>query len=235
MQNEIQALSYMIKNDSAAETRRSPKKVIGRILISVGLILPIAFALWYFHIRWNLVDKSVQLMPGHVEVEFTPNFEGHYVSGIKVQRKLPFETLQCLLGEKNYIPPSQCTNIPSVLQFKWRLNTDGRVAQEGTSENPLLGGSYGNDFIEMEFLYFQAKRGQHYNLDVEFTKNGSKLAATNPRLDVAVDSWDNSDTAMGFLWAVLFGAICILPGVALLARQTTRNNRRRNETVSTPQ
>jgi hypothetical protein len=195
----------------------SPKQVIGRILISVGVIVPVAFFLWYFHVRWSLVDKSVPLVLGHIEVEFTPHFEGHYVSGIRVQRKLPFEILQCLLGEKNYIPASQCNNIPLVLQFKWHLSTDGRVVQEGTSEKQLLG-AYANDFIEMEFLYFEATRGQHYSLELEFTKDGSELAVTNPRLEVAVEGWDNFDTAMGFLWAVLFGAICVLLGFALLAR-----------------
>jgi hypothetical protein len=199
------------------KTPVSPKGVIGRILISVGVSVPVVFFLWYFHVRWSLVDKPVPLVPGHIEVEFTPNFEGHYVSGIRTQRRLPFETLQCLLGEKDYIPASQCNDIPSVLHFKWQLRTDGHVVQEGTSEKQLLG-AYTNDFIEMEFLYFEAKRGQNYSLELEFAKDGSALAVTNPRLEVAVEAWDNFDEAMGFLWAVLFGAFCVLPGFALLAR-----------------
>ncbi len=198
-------------------TSLSAKHVIGPLLISVGVIVPVVFFLSYIHVRWSLVEKAVPLVPGHVEVEFTPNFGGHYVSGIRVQRKLPFETLQCLLGEKNYIPASQCNEIPSVLQFKWQLNTDGHMVQEGTSEKQLLA-AYANDFIEMEFLYFEAKRGQHYNLELEFTKNGNELAVTNPRLEVAVEAWDNFDTAMGFLWVVLFATICVVPGLMLAVR-----------------
>jgi hypothetical protein len=199
------------------ETSLSPRVVIGLMLIAVGVLVPLVFILWYSHVRWVLVDKSVPLVPGRVEVEFSPNFEGSYVSGIRVQRKLPFETLQCLLGEKNHIPLFQCKDLPAVLQFKWQLKTDGHVVQQGTSDKQLLG-AYANDFIEMEFLYFEAKRGQHYSLELEFTEKGSELAVTNPRLRVAVESWDSFDTAMGLLWALLFGAICVLPGIVLLVR-----------------
>jgi len=199
------------------ETSLSLRVAIGLILTAVGVFVPLVFILWYSHVRWVRVDKSVPLVPGRVEVEFSPNFEGSYVSSIRVQRKLPFETLQCLLGEKNYIPLSQCKDVPAVLQFKWQLNTNGHVAQQGTSDKQLLG-AYANDFIEMEFLYFEAKRGQHYSLELEFTKKGSELAVTNPRLRVGVESWDSFDTAMGLLWALLFAAICVLPGIVLLVR-----------------
>jgi hypothetical protein len=195
----------------------SSKHRIGLVLISVGVIPLIAFFLWFIQIRWSLIDKPISLVPGRVEVEFTPNFAGHYVSGIRVQRRLPFETLQCLLGEKDYIPTSQCNHIPSVLRFTWELNVDGHVVQEGTSEKQLAG-SYANDFIEMEFLFFEAKRGQHYRLGLVFTKDGGELAATNPRLEVAVDNWDQGDTAMGFLWLVPFAAICAVPGLVLVVR-----------------
>src|SRR5437588_12353756 len=112
----------------------SPRVVIGLMLTAVGVLVPLAFTFWYFHFHWVLVDKTVSLVPGQVEVEFIPNFEGHYVSGIKVQRKLPFETLQRLLGEKNYIPASQCKAVPAALQFKWQLSTDGHAVQQGASD-----------------------------------------------------------------------------------------------------
>jgi hypothetical protein len=191
------------------------------MLTAVGVLVPLVFILWYSHVRWVLVDKSVLLVPGHVMVAFTPNFAGHYVSGIRVQRKLQFETLQCLLGEKNYIPASQCKEVPAVLQFKWQLSTDGRIVQQGTSDKQLLG-AYAGDFIEMEFLYFEAKRGQPYSLELDFIKNGTELAVTNPRLQVGVDSWDSFDTAMILPWTLLFAAICVLPGLVLIRAKRSK-------------
>jgi hypothetical protein len=58
------------------ETSLSPRVVIGLMLIAVGVLVPLVFILWYSHVRWVLVDKSVPLVPGRVEVEFSPNFEG---------------------------------------------------------------------------------------------------------------------------------------------------------------
>ena len=196
-------------------TWRSSRAVFGLLLAAVGVLVPLAFIVWYSHVHWVLVDNPLRLVPGHVEVEFTPNFEGHYAAGINVQRRLPFETLQCLLGEKNYVPASQCKDLPAVLQFKWRLNADGRVVEQGTSDQNFHG-AYGNDFIEMEFLYFEAKRRQTYRLEIEFMKIGAELAVTNPRLRVGVSSWDSSDTAMGLGWALLVAAVCIAPGIRLI-------------------
>lgn len=198
----------------APKTWRSPRAVIGLVLTVVGVLVAAAVFVWYFHVRWVLVDRPVALVPGQVEVEFTPNFGGHYVAGINVQRKLQFETLQCLLGEKNYIPASQCKDVPAVLQFSWQLSTNGHLVQQGTSDKQLLG-AYAKDFIEMEFLYFEATPGQHYSLELEFTKDGRELAGTNPTLRVGVDSWDSSDTTMVLGGALLVSAGCIVWGVRL--------------------
>ena len=118
-------------------------------------------------------------------------------------------------NEKNYVPASQCRDLPAVLQFKWQLNADGQVVQRGTSDQ-YLHGAYGNDFIEMEFLYFETKRRHAYRLEMEFMKIGTELAVTDPRLRVGVSSWDSSDSAMGLGWALLFAAVCVVPGIRLV-------------------
>jgi hypothetical protein len=51
------------------ETSLSPRVVIGLMLIAVGVLVPLVFILWYSHVRWVLVDKSVPLV-------ISPNFEG---------------------------------------------------------------------------------------------------------------------------------------------------------------
>src|SRR5690349_1401539 len=118
---------------------RGPRAVVGLILTGFGVIVPVAFILWHAHVRWVVVDKSVSLVPGKVEVEFNTNFEGHYVSGIKVRRNLKFGTLQCLLGEKDYIPQSQCKDLPAVLKFNWELSKNGHIVLQGTSDQKLSG------------------------------------------------------------------------------------------------
>jgi hypothetical protein len=179
---------------------------------TLGLALLIAFPsmiflVWYAHVHWTVVNKPVSLTPGAVKVEFAPNFTGHYVAGIRVQRTLPFETLQCLLGEKDYIPAGQCKEIPPALQFDWQLLTDGNVVAKGTS-NRSIGGSYAAGYIEMEFLNFQARSGQKFSLELDFTKDGGKLAPTKPHLMVMVDPMDSFDIAMLLPWLLLLGVVC---------------------------
>ena len=101
-----------------------------------------------------------------------------------------------------------------MLQFSWQLSTNGHLVQQGTSDKQLLG-AYAKDFIEMEFLYFEATPGQPYSLELEFTKDGRELAGTNPTLRVGVDSWDSSDTTMVLGGALLVSAGCIVWGVRL--------------------
>jgi hypothetical protein len=202
----------------ASKTLHSRRAILGLALTAVGVLVPLTFTLWYFHIHWTLVDELVVPVSGHVEVEFTPNFKGRYVSGIRVQRTLAFENLQCLLGEKNYIPESQCKDQPSVLQFKWQLKSMGHLVQAGTSDKQLSG-AYAEDFVEMEFLYFESERGQHYTLELDFTEDGSKLDVTNPRLRVAVEPWDSFDMTMGFLWVTPF-FVLFVAGLVLFIRAT---------------
>jgi hypothetical protein len=191
---------------SIVKLLNSPKAIFGLVLITVGVLVPLVYTLWYVNIHWILVDQAVGFVPSHVQVEFTPNFEGHYDGGIRFQRKIPFEKLQCLLGEQNYLAESQCKDLPAALHFTWQLKSSGRVVKAGTSAK--MAGAYADAFIEMKFLYFESERGQHYTLELDFTGNASELAVANPRLRVAVQSWDSFDMTMNFLVIIPFSVLC---------------------------
>jgi len=147
---------------------------------------------------------------------------------IEVERKLPHETLQCLLGIRDYVPEGQCKDIAPVLQFSWKLARDGQTIQTGSSDK-IVGGSYTNDSIASEFASFQGKRGQQYTLDLDFLQDGSKLSVANPKLRIGVDGMTYEDFIVFDLMSLAFAVICVLVGGVLFALSLAALRRRNKQ------
>jgi hypothetical protein len=135
--------------------------------------------------------------------------------GIEAERKLPYETLTCLLGvEDSYTPVGQCKDIPSVLNFSWKLTRDGQCVLTGSSAK-IVGGAYSDATIASEFASFEGKRGERYMLDMDFLQDGSKLSVTHPKLRIGVDGFTYEDLAVLDLMSFAFAAVCFLVGGAM--------------------
>src|SRR5579864_210627 len=106
------------------QLRRSSK--IGLAIISVGLFPLLVLGIWRATLDTVPVSKPVSLSVGHVRQPFTINFTGSYTIRIEAERKLPHETLQCLLGIHDYVPEGQCKNIAPALNITWTLWQDGQ-------------------------------------------------------------------------------------------------------------
>jgi hypothetical protein len=133
---------------------------IGLAIVVVGIVAPIALSIWHATIHFVPVYKTITLTPGHLQQQFTLNFSGFYVMEIEVERKLPHETLQCLLGLQDEVHDGHCKDIPQVLQFSWKLDRDGQTFQSGSSAK-IIGGSYSDATVASEFASFEGKRGHH--------------------------------------------------------------------------
>jgi len=181
---------------------------IGLAVIAIGLLPMIVFFVWYAHIKTVPVDKPISLSVGHIREPFSLNFtSSDYRMGIEVERKLPHETLQCLLGIKDYVPEGQCKSIPPVLHFNWTLTQNGRILESGSSDS-ILGGAYTDATVENQFGSFDGKRGQRYVLDLNILQDGSALSVAKPKLVIGVSGFVNEDLAVGGLitlaWALFW-------------------------------
>jgi hypothetical protein len=163
------------------------------------------------------VYEPISLGVGHIHQDFTTGLGVSYVMGIQVDRKLPFEELQCLMGLRGQSSGKDaCHGIPAVLDYSWALGCNGRVIRTGSS-GKLEGGAYTDETMEAIFGWLDGKRGQECYLDLDFHRDGSGLAKANPRLHVEVDNSYYEDRAFGFLTYFFGGlAIVIVGGVLML-------------------
>ncbi len=209
----------------------SPRRYfkIGIGFILAGLLPFSILSLWRATLNTVPVLKPISLSVGHIRQPFTVNFTGTYTVRIEVERKLPFETLQCLMGVgvRERLPEGQCKNIPAVLSASWTLTDSGQIIKAGTSAT-ADGGAYANDSIADELGWFEGKRGHHYVLDMDILQDGSALTITNPKLRVGIDEAVYEgfmlEDVVVFGWAVL---ACVIGG-SLLVFSLSRRRRRQS-------
>lgn len=150
----------------------------------------------------------VLLTAGHIHVpEFRINLSGPYEIKIEAKKRIPFDTLNCLLGMS---APSERCDRPSVVQARWALTSNGQVIATGISDTEK-GGAWATDTIDRQIGSFQGKRSRRYILDVDFIADGSALAVTDPHLVVEI----TSDFYEGSLW-ISYGLLLICSGIAIV-------------------
>jgi hypothetical protein len=203
---------------------------IGLAVVVVGILAPITLSIWKATIHFVPVYEPIALTPGHLQQPFTLNFSGFYVIEIEAERKLPHETLQCLLGLQDDVHDGHCKDIAPVLQFSWKLTGNGQTIQTGSSAK-IIGGSYTDATVASEFTSFEGKRGQQYTLDIDFWQDGSKLSVANPKLRIGVDGMTYEDFIVFDLMSLAFAAICCLVGGAMFLISIAALRRRNKQAV----
>jgi len=144
------------------------------------------------------VDMPIHLRPGHVRTPpFRTNENWPFEIMVEVRPSIPAPKWICLLGSD--IPSDQCTE-PPVIQAAWVLSTDGQVVAQGeTSREGLLGGDEGG-IPYRSIGSVDLKKGRSYVLDVDFSKDGSKLDSIDPHLKVEAQSGTfYEDASLGLL------------------------------------
>lgn len=101
-----------------------------------------------------------------------------YLVELEVDRHLPFERLQCLLGEQ---PANRdCGGVTSVVDIDWHvLAADSVVATGSSAINQ--GAGYGPT-IEKTLGSFDAKPELEYTLQLRIRNSMEELRITNPRV-----------------------------------------------------
>jgi hypothetical protein len=165
--------------------------------------------------------------------EFRVNLNRWYGIEIEVERKIPFYTLNCLLGThmgRASTNIGDCPDRPSVVKATWSLVSGGRVVASGSSDDYRAGG-WGNGTISRELGHFQAQSGRRYVLFVNVLRDGTALAPGDPRLVVEVVSSFYEDAIAGDAIAFLCAGLLVVAGLPLLSISFFRRRRGQKDPV----
>ncbi len=208
-------------------------KSAGVVLIFLSFVLYGCWTLWLYTRNNRPVYMPIPMSVGHLRTgEFKINRDGPYTIEVEVQKKIPFDTLNCLLGMSMATTSTaiqDCPGQPSVVKASWVLTSSGQVVASGSSDD-YRSGAWANDTISRELGHFQGHSGRRYVLDVEVLSDGTSLASGNPRVKVEIHpevyEGDMVWSAMLFLGTV----VLVLIGAILLAVSFVRSRRARSAT-----
>jgi hypothetical protein len=192
--------------------------VIGMLLLGIA-------TLWTNQLNWSPVFFSVGPMPS---VSRSPNFSigpgGTYEIGLEVDRTMPFETLNCLVGWGEVRGSERCTGLPTMLDMNWKVFADGKLVAQGTSNDMTsyngtsmsLGGWVSNDAMYRVIGHFQGTPGHNYTVEVELLNDIHPLAQAKPRLAIRVPSMEHEGNALLTAFIEIVGAAFAVAGAIWL-------------------
>lgn len=134
----------------------------GLIFVAVGFALYGTWVAWIATRTDRPVDVPISMAIGHIRTrEFKINLNAPFTIDIEVQKTIPFDTLNCLLGTA-MAPTStdlqECPDRPSVVKASWVLTSDGQALARGSTDE-YRSGAWMNGSISRELDIFRAKPG----------------------------------------------------------------------------
>jgi hypothetical protein len=151
--------------------------------LGVVLMGPTTLAGMWWDGRKPAVDMPVSLAVGTVR---TPEFlvkHQPYLVMIRAEKRLPLADMDCMMGlTTGPLDSTNCDKEP-LLQADWTVWDNGQIVQRGKAYR-RDGGGWAKDSIDKYLGNFVGEGKKKYVLEVRFTKDGSALNVTNPRLVV---------------------------------------------------
>jgi hypothetical protein len=182
---------------------------IGTSCIAAGILGYAGWTIWLQTRDWVVVDQPVSLAVGEIRTKsFTANIPSPYLIEIEVQKTMPFDTLNCLMGMTSVASQSSCVSTPAVIDMNWKIVSDGQMVASGSSKDDR-GGGWAQDTISREIGSFKPQKRTRYELVVNVLADGSGLSPANPHLKVSA----SPDFLEGMMF---FTALRIIPAAGVL-------------------
>lgn len=191
------------------------KTKAGLALVAIGIGVFAAWKWWTATRNFMPVNLPMPLAEGEsVSAPFKLNYDGLYLIEIAAQPRIPADELHCLLGVE--ADARRCKDSRSVIAADWTVSSDGRELRRGNS-NELHSMPAQSEAVTRVIGEFPGRAGEGYSLQVIFGSDAHQLAATSPRLQVAVASiaYTDLESARVLVFAAAF--ICVMFGAILLA------------------
>ena len=132
----------------------------------------------------NGVDIPISLAIGTVK---TPEFvtkHDLYLMEIEAQWLLPAVELRCKMGF-GVVPPTDKCRAQAVIELEWRVLDGENVVAHGSAGGISDQFEAGQEYLGRYIGQFQGQSKHKYIVELTFTKDGSSLNVTNPRLVVS--------------------------------------------------
>ncbi len=198
------------------------------LILSIGIAIlggSLIVGYWY---KWEPVSFAVDLRPGITtrSPPFSVNLTTNYLIELEVERNLPFEQLNCLLGVGEVLGLAKCQTTPSPVDIKWSaFSSSGKQVAQGTSELEH-DGAWSSATIDRTIGSFRGDKGNEYLVQVESLKDASVLAPTNPRITVRVHPFESKGHYVVAGVGMAFGIVIVIMGLLWLAVKVLRRKAR---------
>lgn len=131
------------------------------------------------------VDIPISLAIGTVKTpEFVAKHKNLYLMEIDAQWLLPAVVLRCKMGF-GVVPPTDKCRAQAVVEVEWRVLDGENVVAHGSAGGISDQFEAGKDYLGRYIGQFQGQSKHKYVVELTFTKDGSSLNVTNPRLIVS--------------------------------------------------
>jgi hypothetical protein len=136
------------------------------------------------------------------------NLSTDYEIELEVDRSLPLDQLNCLLGIQHF-DQKACANLPSPIMLNWVVLSGGNTIRKGASED-IRAGSWGPT-VARTIGRMAFEKDRDYFMDVMSLRDVSMLAAATPRISIVVNPSENETYAFAsgllLILSILFGAV----------------------------
>ncbi len=152
------------------------------------------------------------MYPGRQQesISFQTDLTAEYLIELEVERALPFEQINCLLGV-NFDKTEHCSE-ESVVELQWSVLSTDKIVAKGISAKEHYG-AWGSK-ISRTIGRFQGEKGHKYVVRVLSYKDGSKLIPTNPNIAVQTHPMESKEY---YVYASLMFLIAtIISGIGLI-------------------
>ncbi len=131
------------------------------------------------------VDIPISLAIGTVKTpEFVAKHNNLYLMEIDAQWLLPPVVLRCKMGF-GIVPPTDKCRAQAVVEVQWRVLDGENVVAQGSTGGISDQFEAGKDYLGRYIGQFKGQSKHKYVVELTFTKDGSSLNVTNPRLIVS--------------------------------------------------
>ena len=176
------------------------QKMYALIALVLGLLGLGTAALLMRGARLQPATFPINLHPGQTESSrFRVDIDADYLIDLEVDRALPFDQLNCMLGISPGTP--QACESGSSVDIRWRVTSSNTVVAKGSSQGPASG-AWGAT-VSRTLGSFPGRRSNDYVLQIESLKDSSALSPANPRVAVHVHPMHSKDrliVAQSLFW-----------------------------------
>lgn len=154
--------------------------------LGVLFLIPVASATSHKEhpYRYSILDMPVSLAVGTVRTpEFSVGGNWYWIM-IQVEKPLPFQQMQCMMGvTAGPLDSKDCSSNDPLLRADWTVWDQGHLVFSGSSTTQA-DAQYTKKYIFKFLGSFAGEAEKKYVMEVKFTKDGTPLNVANPHLIV---------------------------------------------------